>query len=148
MNQQIEIKKIYKYPIEAVWAALTDKKALSEWLMKTTDFELSVGHQFQLETKPQGNFDGIIKCKILFIKAPNTISYSWQSNGMLNPTKITWTLKRLNEDETMLHLSHNGFEGVSGWLTRQMLNFGWKGLLSKKLLNYLGDEKRPMASTS
>lgn len=148
MKQQIEIKKVYKYPIEVVWSALTDKEALSDWLMETIDFELIVGHSFQLKTKPQGSFDGILNCKVLSFEIPNNISYSWQSNGMKNPTQVNWELKSTNENETLLKLSHNGFEGVSGWLTQQMLNFGWKSLLSKKLLNYLGDEKRSMASTS
>jgi len=148
MKQQIEIKKVYSYPIQAVWSALTEKEAISDWLMETKDFELSLGHSFHLKTKPQGNFDGILKCKVLSFEAPNALSYSWQSNGMQNPTTVNWLLKPLNENETMLHLSHNGFEGVSGWLTRQMLNFGWKSLLSKKLLNYLQDEKRSMASAS
>jgi len=148
MNPQIEIKKIYYHPIEVVWSALTEKEALSDWLMETNDFELIVGHSFQLKTKPQGNFDGILKCKVLSIDAPNSISYSWQSNGMKNPTKVSWSLKALDKEKTHLSLIHNGFEGVSGWLTRQMLNFGWKGLLSKKLKDYLQDETRSMASTS
>lgn len=148
MKQQIEIKRVYYYPIETVWSALTDKQALSDWLMETTDFELTIGHSFQLKTKPQGSFDGIINCKILSFEVPNSISYSWQSNGMRNPTQVTWVLKSISKNETILNLSHNGFEGVSGWLTQQMLNFGWKSLLSKKLLKHLQDEKRSMASIS
>jgi len=148
MKRQIEIKRTYKFPIEAVWLALTTKEALTDWLMETTDFELSVGHAFQLKTKPQGNFDGILNCKILSFKAPNTISYSWQANGMKNPTQVKWLLKSIGENETMLTLCHNGFEGVNGWFTKQMLNFGWKRLLSKKLKTYLQDEKRSMASAS
>ncbi len=148
MKPQIEIKRVYKYPIVAVWNALTDKEALSDWLMETTDFELKVGHSFKLKTKPQGKFDGILNCKIISFDAPNSISYLWQSNGMKNPTTVNWVLKAISESETHLHLSHNGFEGVSGWLTRQMLGIGWKKLLSNKLKNYLQDEKRSMASNS
>lgn len=148
MRPQIEIKRTYKYPIHKVWAALTEKEAISEWLMETTGFELSEGHTFQLKTEPQGKFDGILNCKVLSFEAPHHLRYSWQSNGMTNPTHVRWTLKSINENETLLHLSHNGFEGVGGWLTRQMLNFGWKKILTNKLNNYLQNEKRSMASAS
>ena len=148
MKPQIEIKRIYKYPISKVWYALTDRESISDWLMETTDFELSIGHSFQLKTKPQGKFDGILNCKIISFDAPNSISYLWQSSGMKNPTTVNWKLKSLSENETHLHLSHNGFEGVSGWMTRQMLSIGWKKILSNKLKTYLKDEKRSLASNS
>lgn len=148
MKQQIEIKRVYKYPIQAVWSALTEKEALSDWLMETTDFELKPGHSFQLKTKPQGNFDGILNCKIISFEVPYSISYDWQSNGMKNPTQVHWLLKSIGENETLLQLSHNGFEGINGWFTQQILNFGWKKLLSKKLKQYLHSEKRSMASAS
>lgn len=134
---QIQIKRVYKHALEKIWTALTTKEALSEWLMETKDFELELGKKFQFKTKPQGGFDGIIHCEILAIEQPNMISYSWQSKDMKNPTIVIWHLKQLSKNETVVNLSHNGFEGFSGWVTKQILNFGWKKLLSKKLKKHL-----------
>lgn len=134
---QIQIKRVYKHSISKIWTALTTKEALSEWLMETTNFNTKLGQQFQFKTKPQGGFDGIIHCEILAIEPPNIISYSWQSNDMKSPTIVTWNLTQLSANETVVKLSHNGFEGVSGWITKQILNFGWKKILSKKLKNHL-----------
>lgn len=134
---QIQIKRVYKHPAEKVWTALTSPDALADWLMKTVDFKLEVGTTFQFEDKPQGGWDGIVHCKILSLDQPHSISYSWQASGMKNPTTVNWQIKEIAPNETLLTLSHNGFEGVSGWVTKQILNFGWKGMLKKKLTKHL-----------
>lgn len=134
---QIQIKRVYNYHIHKIWSALTDPSALAEWLMETNNFKLQVGQNFQFRDKPQGGWDGIVDCKILSIDQPNKLSYAWQANGMKNPTIVTWTLQSISDSETLLTLSHNGFEGFSGWVTQQILNFGWKGMLKKKLTKHL-----------
>ena len=134
---QIQIKRIYKHPIQKVWAALTTKEALTDWLMETHDFDLALGHSFMLKTEPRGNFDGIINCKITSFDAPKQITYDWQAKGMKQPTTVTWMLKELSDHETLLQLEHTGFTGFNGFITRQMLAFGWKKLLKTKLDNHL-----------
>ncbi len=134
---QIHIKRVYKHDINKLWTALTTKAALSNWLMQTTDFELREGQIFQFRAKPQGGWDGIVHCKVLSFSQPNSITYSWQANGMKKPTIVTWELKELAKNETLLTLSHAGFEGFGGWFTRQILNFGWKSMLRKKLTKHL-----------
>lgn len=142
---QIQIKRVYQYDIHTLWMALTSKEALSEWLMPTTNFELKEGHSFQFTAKPQGNFDGIVNCKIHSYSAPNTIVYSWSGGGMKTPTIVTWELKELTPTETSLTLSHSGFTGFSGWVTKQILNMGWKKILSKKLAFYLNMPQNKLA---
>lgn len=134
---QIQIKKVYPHSIERVWKAITTKDALSEWLMPTMDFELLQGCAFQFKTKPQGNFDGVVNCEIIRIDAPNLIAYSWSAKGFKQPTVVTWQLVSLSKNETSLTLSHNGFVGFNGWVTKQILNFGWRGILRKKLTSFL-----------
>lgn len=134
---QIQIKRIYSHNIDAVWKAITTKEALSEWLMPTMDFELLQGHSFQFKAKPQGNFDGTVNCEVIQVDAPHLIAYSWTAKGFKQPTIVTWELKSLATNQTSLTLSHSGFEGFNGWVTRQILNFGWKRLLSKKLSTFL-----------
>lgn len=134
---QILIKRTYAHNIQKIWEAITTKEALSEWLMETQDFSLQQDAKFQFRTKPQGNFDGIIDCQVLSIDPPNTFVYSWNNASFKKSTTVQWQLRALNDHETMLTLSHSGFEGFSGWITKQILRSGWKKLLSKKLLNYL-----------
>lgn len=134
---QIHIKRVYKHDIHKIWKALTTPEALAEWLMQTIGFKLETGHKFQFKDKPQGGWDGIVNCEILAINQPNSITYSWQASGMKNPTIVNWTLKQVADNETLLTLSHAGFEGFSGWFTRQVLTFGWKGMLKKKLSKHL-----------
>jgi len=134
---QIVIKRKYKHPVDKVWRAITSKRALSEWLMETNDFEVSVGTRFQFRTTPRGKFDGIINCQVLEVNDPERIRYSWRAKGMTQPTIVTWHLRELTRDQTLLTLTHDGFEGFNGWMTQTMLRFGWKKLLSKKLEKYL-----------
>ena len=66
MAKSIKVDREYDAPVEAVWAALTDKAALSEWLMPC-NFEPILGFEFEFRTKPSPGFDGIVSCKVLEI---------------------------------------------------------------------------------
>ena len=134
---QILIKRNYNYNINRVWQALTDREALSTWLMPTADFELKIGQQFQFKTKPRGKFDGIVHCEILEYTAPHHIVYSWRSTDMKQPTIVEWELKSLNDSSTHVTLKHSGFAGFNGWVTKQILKFGWRNLLKKNLTEYI-----------
>ena len=146
MKQQIRINRFYPYSIEEVWAALTDKSALSEWLMPTENFELKVHHEFQFKTKPSVGFDGIVYCKILEIDAPRRIVYHWQGGGMKRPTTVIWNLKSI-EDGTLVSLDHFGFEGLSGMMIRYILAFGWRKILRKLLPGYLAGNNNQVIKT-
>jgi len=139
LNQkpQIIIHKVFNESCKDVWQALTDKQALSNWLMQTEDFELIIGHKFQFKTTPRGKFDGIISCEVINFKENNELIYTWKAADMLEPTYVKWTIKIIESNETMLKLEHYGFEGFKGWLTKHMLNAGWKRILNKKLKNFL-----------
>lgn len=134
---QIQIKRKFKHGKQTVWSAITNKDALSDWLMDTTDFAPIVGTSFRFTTKPQGGFDGIVNCKVIESDPPNVICYSWNASGFKEPTYVRWELNEVDTNETILTLSHTNFKGVNGWFTKQILNMGWKKLISKKLSNYL-----------
>lgn len=134
---QILVKRNYNYNISKVWKALTDKNALSTWLMPTSDFELTVGQQFQFKTKPRGKFDGIVNCEILEYTSPTHIVYSWRSTDMKQATIVEWELKSLDDNKTHVTLKHSGFVGFNGWVTKQILKFGWRNLLKKNLTQYI-----------
>ena len=51
MSQEMELETFYPHPPERVWQALTDRRALSSWMMDN-DFEACLGHQFQFQSCP------------------------------------------------------------------------------------------------
>ncbi|MBX2817965.1 MAG: SRPBCC domain-containing protein [Saprospiraceae bacterium] len=136
---KINTSRYYAHPVDKVWDALTNPQALATWLMPN-DFQLEKGHQFTFNTKPQGNFDGIVHCRILEFEIPHSLSYAWRGGKMKTDTIVRWTLRE-QQGGTKLELEHSGFEGINGWFIKQLLGFGWKRtLLAKKLSAYL-DEK-------
>jgi len=53
----------YPHPIEIVWRAISEREAISEWLMKT-DFEPQVGRKFTLTdpTRRVGAVASSLRC--------------------------------------------------------------------------------------
>jgi uncharacterized protein YndB with AHSA1/START domain len=57
MKRDLHFESVCPHPIEKVWGAPTDAKALSQWLMPNS-FEPRVGHEFQFRTKPSQGSTG------------------------------------------------------------------------------------------
>jgi uncharacterized protein YndB with AHSA1/START domain len=134
MRRDLRFEAFYDVPVAEVWRALTDAKALSEWLMPN-DFEPTVGHQFRFRDKPQGGWDGIVHCEVTEIIPEQRLSYTWKSDAL--DTTVTWSLQGHGAD-TRLVLEHKGFRGLSALMISMMLSRGWRGtLLGKKLPAFL-----------
>jgi len=130
---RIDLTETYPYPIAQVWAALTDKAAISEWLMTTDDFEPVVGCKFRLRSKPMPGWRGFVDCVVLEATPPARLSYSWVGDEKRPPMTVTWTLTAVAHG-TRLQLEHSGFEGFGGFiLAKLMMGPGWKKMMRKKL---------------
>lgn len=128
MARSIKFTKTYHHPVEKVWQALTDKNAMSEWLMPC-DIEAVVGNKFQFRTKPYPGFDGIVNCEVVKVEKNKELSFTW-SGGSLENTLVTFKLEA-DSDMTILHFEHSGFEGlVNKIIVKKILANGWK----KKIL--------------
>ncbi|MXQ53935.1 SRPBCC family protein [Shimazuella alba] len=92
--------------IDRVWLALTDSKKLAKWVMNN-NFKPVVGHKFQFWTEPNKWWDGVVDSEVLVVDEPNTLSYTWITDG--ENTIVTWTLKEV-DGNTHLSLVHTGFE--------------------------------------
>lgn len=129
MTRKITIEREYPHPRNKVWRALTDSRALAEWLMEN-DFEPRVGHQFTFRTEPGPGFDGIVHCEVLELEEPSTLVYSWKG-GPLD------TVVRYSLDETAtgtrLRVVHSGFRGLKAELVRLILKAGSKRLYGRAL---------------
>ena len=109
MKRAVGMERDYPYPPERVWRALTDSRALAEWLMPN-DFQPRVGHKFQFNVGPQWGWRGYVDCVVLEIDEPRRLAYSWEGDPKHPPTVVTWTLTPI-EGGTRLRLEHTGFQG-------------------------------------
>ena len=137
MKAKIALEVEYPYPIESVWAVLTD----SRWLMETPDFVPRLGHKFQFRSKPQGSWNGIVDCEVVELEPPRRLAFLWKGGGAggdkLGCTKVTFTLASTSSG-TRLNLEHGLFEGGGNWfLARFILGPGWKRMLRKRVLESL-----------
>jgi len=122
-SRTIILEKVYPHPPDQVWTALTDRRALAEWLMPN-DFEPAHGSQFVFRVDPGGKGDGTTYCEIEQIEEPKLLAYTFQSPDMRAPTLVTWTLRQA-PGGTRLRLEHSDPEGIIGWLQAKGLNKTW-----------------------
>ena len=59
-SDAIVLEVEYPHPIERVWRALTDAKALGRWLMPN-DFVPQVGHEFTFRTTADQMWNGVVQ---------------------------------------------------------------------------------------
>ena len=109
---------------ERVWAALTSREALAQWLMPN-DFAPGVGSQFTFQAPPMPafNFDGVCHCEVTAYEPPRLLTYTW--NGGELRSLVTYQLEP-EGDGTRLRFEHSGFDlsdpiqlgayqGMQGW---------------------------------
>lgn len=103
----------FDQPIQEVWEYLTKPELIAQWLMKN-DFKPVVGHQFKFtfDAKPGSLYDGVVQCKVLEVRPPSRLVYSWnggsQDGSRTFESTVEWTLTRKNS-ETELQIVHDGF---------------------------------------
>lgn len=129
MKRSIRKTVTYPHPVQAVWTAISDPRAIAAWLMPN-DFEATVGHRFQFRDKPQPGWDGVVNCEVLECDAPRVLRYSWVG-GPLN-TEVCWRLEA-DGSGTRVTFEHTGFEGLPAMMVSAMLQMGWNRM-AKKLI--------------
>lgn len=136
MAGRIKATVMYNHPIAKVWEAITNKDALSEWLMEC-NLKLEMGNEFQFKTDPYPGFDGTVNCKVIELDPMQTFAYTW-SGGNLKDTVVRFSLSEKG-GQTELQFEHSGFEGfLNNLIAKNILGRGWKRkLLRTKLVNYL-----------
>lgn len=127
MGKSVSLDFEFKSAIHRVWFALTDSATLAKWtLFKSNDFKPVVGHRFQFQSEPYGEWDGVVHCEVLEVDAPHRLSYTWVSAGEHNT--ITWTLSEGGPGMTHLHLDQTG---ISRDEAAEGARYGWQGMAGK-----------------
>ena len=129
MAHEIRIERQFDAPPSRVWRALTDPRALAEWLMEN-DFEPRVGHKFRFRTKPEAEWNGVVDCEVLELDEPRRLAWAWRGNRL--DTRVTFTLMAA-DGGTRLTLEHTGFEGPFGEMVAQKLGDGWRTKVLERL---------------
>lgn len=131
------LQREYVYPHDSpqrVWVALTDPRALAEWLMPNT-FKPVVGHKFIFQTDPTPICGHLTECEVIECDPPRRLSYTWThcpndaSKPKLGPMKVTWELSPEGSG-TRLRFTHDGLEKIP-WYMGLMMKFGW-GTMHKR----------------
>ena len=131
MRGVIRKRRRYPYGPERVWVALTDPRALAEWLMPN-DFKAELGHKFRFQCDPMPGSSGVTYCEVLELDPPRWMVWSWQietKRGLLPPMRIEWTLEP-DGDGTVLTLIHRYEPGTPRWV-RLSMGFGWGTMLKR-----------------
>lgn len=126
----IQVEVDYPHPPERVWTALTDSRAIAEWLMPN-DFQPRVGHQFQFRAPNARGWSGVVDCTVVYVEPPRRLAYTWKSDKV--DTVVEWRLEPTALG-TRVALVHSGFRGVTQTILRKfMMGPGWSRMLEKVL---------------
>jgi uncharacterized protein YndB with AHSA1/START domain len=130
MPGSIRVETEYRHPPDRVWQALSDSRAIAEWLMPN-DFEPRLGHRFQFRAPNARGWSGIVDCEVTEVDPPRRLAYTWKSDKV--DTVVTWTLHPTAHG-TRLELVHSGFRGVGQTILRKfMMGPGWSRMLEQKM---------------
>src|SRR6478736_6292698 len=102
-----DIVERVRYPesIDIVWAALTSRELVSEWLMPTRDYAAVAGHRFRFHAPRMPGWDGVIHCEVLEVTPTTQLVWSWRGSNMRAATRVAFTLASDGEG-TVLTLEH------------------------------------------
>jgi uncharacterized protein YndB with AHSA1/START domain len=126
---------------EEVWRALTDSRALAEWLMEN-DFLPYPGHRFHFRVRSRFGGERRVPCEVLTVEEPRLLSFRWGGKSV-----VTFRLQA-EAAGTRLTLEHSGLRGLRGSAMAWVLGRGWVRKIHERLPGVLTemDSIRPMSS--
>src|SRR5690349_8159180 len=137
MKKDIKLKWHYAYPVETIWECLTNPEILKEWGQNSGDFRAEVGFRWMEESKPRKamNWDGKMYFEVLEVIPFQKLSYSFKGGprpGEYNlDTVVNWILIP-KDNGTELQLEQIGFSGFMNYMSRFIMEIGWKNKIMKR----------------
>ena len=133
MSSNIYLARDYPHSRTKVWTTLTDPILMALWGMRPDGFAPIVGTHFRLIGEPNRMWRGFIECKVIEVRAPEMIAYSWIGNTGDAPSQLAYTLAEISQG-TRLSVAHTGFSGIGGFLfARLVMKPGLKKTLDHEL---------------
>lgn len=130
--QAIVVDETFPHAPETIWKALTTGDLIGRWLMEPAGFEPVVGNRFTFQTKPAGEWDGVIHCLVLEVVPCERFVYGWRGGHESNEgygapldTLVTWTLTKVGHG-TRVRLLHSGFMLPKNDTAYRNMSEGWK----------------------
>jgi uncharacterized protein YndB with AHSA1/START domain len=120
-ERTLVVEKELPHPPEKIWRALTQGPLLKEWLLDN-DFQPVVGHKFNFRAPPMPNWNGLIDSEVLVVEPNKTLSYSWNSLGLVSI--VVWTLLATSSG-TLLRMEQSGFRPDQE-AAYQGATYGWR----------------------
>jgi uncharacterized protein YndB with AHSA1/START domain len=142
----ISIVREYPYPPRLVWQAMTEPEFVARWTTtgqggRPEGFEPRVGCEFRFIGKPVPGWDGIVRCEVLEVQAPELLGYSWRGGANERPTQVTYRVEP-HGDGARLTYSHTGFAGIGGQIMSRLLGRVRRRMLDEGLPAVLSDIER------
>jgi uncharacterized protein YndB with AHSA1/START domain len=145
MGKFIRKEAFYPFPPQKVWVAITDPRALAEWLMPN-DFQPIVGHKFRFQCDPMPLCALLTECEVLEVDPPRKLVYTWtayfkKDRPPTGKTTVTWTLTP-EAGGTRLVLLHEGVQNIP-FIPRNLMRFGWGTIVKRfipKIVARVGDD--------
>lgn len=110
------VERVFPYPPEKLWRALTQPHLIEAWLMKS-DFLPVTGHRFNFSAEW-----GAVACLVTEVEPHKSLSYTWSAMGL--ESVVTWTLEPASGG-TNLRMEQSGFRSDQEQ-AYQGARFGWK----------------------
>lgn len=139
-------RRYYPYPPDVVWAALTDRDALAQWLMPN-NFEPEVGREFEFRVDPMAGMPGVVRCRVLEMEAFTRMVWSWGIERGAGKAPLHTTIRfDLSEHEggTLLTLTQANASALP-WFFRLSMAFGWGTMLKRWLPKVIANVSRTPA---
>lgn len=126
MKFGLVFEQVFDKPIERVWKAITDRRAMKTWLLDT-NFVPEIGRSFEMWCENKDGSIDTYHCQVLELEPPRRMLWSWvlagsESEGI---TFVAFELEPL-EAGTKLTLTHSGDRDSA---TIEMFRSGWPAKL-------------------
>lgn len=110
MKFDLLFEETYPQPPEAVWAALTDARALSSWLNEMDGFEPRVGCRFRMLCHRDDGSRDVYHCEVLELEPLRRMVWSWllEQPGDPPPTRVEYRIEPAASGGTRLEIRHSG----------------------------------------
>jgi uncharacterized protein YndB with AHSA1/START domain len=131
-SRQIVVEDVFPHAPGTIWRTLTSGALMARWIrMEPTGFAPVVGNRFTYQTRPEGAWDGIIRCEVLEVIENRRFSYSWTGGDENNSgygsrldTVVTFTLEPVDTG-TRLRVVHSGFALPRNEVAFRNMSGGW-----------------------